>query len=34
MAGNFAWKLPATETKLMAATQGPLSVKGAGQPLT
>jgi len=34
LAANFAQDLPAAETRLMAATQGPLHVKGVGQPLT
>ena len=34
LAANFAQDLPAADTRLMAATQGPLHVKGVGQPLT
>src|SRR5476649_2386700 len=34
MATNFAQDLPAAETNLMTATQGPLHVKGVGQALT
>jgi pimeloyl-ACP methyl ester carboxylesterase len=34
LAANFAQDLPAAEVRLIAATQGPLHVKGVGEPLS